>query len=106
MKTVKILALLIALFSSVSALALTLSDAKSQGLVGETASGYLATVKVSTEAAKLVKSVNAKRKAHYQKIAQKNKLSLGDVEKRAGEKAIAKTAKGHYIKKMGNWVKK
>ncbi|MCI5150445.1 MAG: DUF1318 domain-containing protein [Candidatus Electrothrix sp. MAN1_4] len=53
--------------------ALELADAKSQGLVGETPSGYLEVVKANPEADKLIKEINAKRKTHYQEIAKKKR---------------------------------
>jgi uncharacterized protein YdbL (DUF1318 family) len=88
------------------ALALDLQTAKAQGLVGETASGYLAPVKAAPDAQKLVKDINKKRKQHYQKIAEKNKTPLNTVEQMAGKKAIKKTPSGQYIKVDGSWRKK
>ncbi len=86
--------------------ALELPDAKSQGLVGETPSGYLEVVKKSTEANELIKEINAKRKTHYQKIAKKNKTPLSKVEEMAGKKAMKKTPAGQFIKVGGKWEKK
>ena len=89
-----------------SAYALSLGDAKSQGLVGETSSGYIGAVKSTGEVKALVDSINGKRKAHYEKIATKNNISLEAVEVRAGQKAIGKTAAGHYVNTGGGWQKK
>ena len=75
------------------ATALDLSTAKAQGLVGETASGYLAPVKSTPEAQKLVKDINTKRKEHYKQIAQRNKTPLNTVEQLAGKKAIENTCR-------------
>lgn len=86
--------------------ALELGEAKSAGLVGETSSGYLAAVKPSNDVNALVESINSKRKAHYQKIATKNGISLEAVEVRAGQKAIEKTPAGQYINSGGGWQKK
>ncbi|WP_446008784.1 YdbL family protein [Candidatus Electrothrix sp.] len=86
--------------------ALELSDAKSQGLVGETPTGYLDVVKASPEATELIKEINAKRKTHYQEIAKKNKTPLSTVEKLAGQKAMEKTPAGQYVKVEGKWEKK
>ncbi|QYJ80880.1 MULTISPECIES: YdbL family protein [Shewanella] len=103
----KILLLMAGLLLSLNAFAISLQDAKAQGLVGEQVNGYLGVVVSNSEASALAKSVNAKRKAHYEKIARKNQISVDDVAKLAAEKAIAATAKGHYIQTpQGKWVKK
>ncbi|MGB5686132.1 MAG: YdbL family protein [Candidatus Electrothrix sp.] len=86
--------------------ALELQDAKTQGLVGETPSGYLEAVKATPEAGQLIKEINAKRKTHYQKIAKKNKTPLSTVEEMAGKKAMEKTPAGQYVKVGGKWEKK
>ena len=86
--------------------ALELQDAKAQGLVGETPSGYLEVVKASPEADKLIKEINAQRKTHYQEIAKKNNTPLSTVENMAGQKAMEKTPAGQYIKVNGAWQKK
>ena len=96
----------LALSFAFSAFALDLTAAKSQGLVGETASGYLATVKNSADAKSLVDSINAKRKAKYAQLAKKHGITLAQVEQQAGKKALQKTAKGHFVKVNGKWVKK
>ncbi len=87
------------------AMALDLSTAKAQGLVGETATGYLAPVKTSPEVQQLVETINGKRRAHYQKISKGNNTSLDAVEKLAGEKAMEKTPAGQYIQEAGAWKK-
>lgn len=98
---------LLALTFSVSAFAISLQDAKKQGKVGETPSGYLGVVVDSPDVQKLVKTVNNKRKQLYLSMARKNKISLKQVAALAGEKAIKKTAGGNYIKNAaGKWVKK
>lgn len=88
------------------AYALDLGAAKSKGLVGETTTGYLAAVKASKDVNALVSDINGKRKAHYQKIAKKNKISLEAVEVRAGQKAISKTSSGNYVNTGSGWEKK
>lgn len=90
-----------------SSWAISLSDAKQQGLVGEMANGYLGMVVDNAEAKSLVESVNAKRKSIYMDLARKNKITMQQVSALAGEKAFAKTQSGHYIKNSaGQWVKK
>lgn len=86
--------------------ALDLGEAKSKGLVGETASGYLGAVKSSKDVNALISDINGKRKAHYAKIAKKNSISLEAVEARAGQKAMSKTASGNYIDSGSGWKKK
>jgi len=90
-----------------SAWAVTLDQAKQQGLVGEMANGYLGVVKNNSDVQSLVASVNAKRKAIYLKLARQNKLTMEQVTALAGKKALAKTKAGNYIKNAsGAWVKK
>ena len=103
---------LIVLFSGMllvfsSAWALDIGEAKDRGLVGETPSGYLAAVKSPDDATKnLIKDVNNKRKAHYQKISKSNGTSVNAVEAVAGKKAIEITKPGHFIQINGKWIKK
>jgi uncharacterized protein YdbL (DUF1318 family) len=91
---------------SFSAWAISLDDAKSQGLVGENSSGYLGLVVQNSEAKAVVEEINAKRKAQYLKLAKKNNLSLAQVEALAAAKTIEKTQSGHYVEVNGSWVKK
>ena len=99
-------ALTLSLLAIMPAFAIDLGEAKSSGQVGETSSGYLAAVKPSSGVNALVADINNKRKAHYQKIATKNKISLEAVEVRAGQKAIGKTPAGQYVNSGGGWKKK
>ena len=90
-----------------SAWAISLGNAKDQGLVGEMSNGYLGVIIESTEAKSLVASVNEKRKNIYMNLARKNKITMLQVTALAGDKAIAKTQPGHFIKNAsGQWVKK
>jgi len=98
---------MVALTITFSAWAVSLEQAKQQGLVGEMANGYLGIVVTSSEVTSLVTGVNKKRKNLYLDIARKNKLSMKQVTALAGEKAIAKTRSGHLIKMAsGGWIKK
>ena len=76
----------LSLFTS-AAFALDLATAKSQGMVKETASGYLIAVKKSGDVTALVKDINNRRKAAYQKLAKETGAPLAAVEQRAGERA-------------------
>ena len=92
-----------------SAAALELTDAKNQGLVGETTSGYLAAVseKPGASVRALVEEVNAKRRLEYLKIAQKNKTEVGAVEALAGKNFIERTPSGQFVQiRPGVWEKK
>ena len=93
------MALLMSLLIGTPALALELDAAKSQGLVGERADGYLGIVveSPSAEVKALVEDVNAKRRARYQQIASNNNIDLADVEARAGQRAIELTASGGWV---------
>ncbi|WP_259239481.1 YdbL family protein [Rheinheimera pacifica] len=83
-----------------------LGQAKTQGLVGEQANGYLGVVNNSGDAANIVKLINDARRAEYAKLAQQNNIAVADVEAMAGKKALERTSAGHYILLDGNWVKK
>ncbi|HFQ90598.1 MAG TPA: DUF1318 domain-containing protein [Desulfobulbus sp.] len=105
-KTVILLFLVLALVCQ-PAFAIDLRTAKVKGLVGETTTGYLAPVKPpSPEVAKLIKTINAKRRQHYQEIARRNGTTLRAVEVLAGKKAIEKTPPGQFIRINGSWRKK
>ncbi len=85
-----------------------LASAKATGLIGEQANGYIGLVKSAPQDVKaLVKSVNSKRKSRYKEIAISKKISLNDVVKIGGQKAIERTKSGNYIKRAGEgWTKK
>ncbi len=88
--------------------ALDLDEAKSRGLVGEMASGYLGAVDTrSVEVRALVEQVNRHREARYREIAARNGTSVEAVEQLAGKKAIELTQSGHYIQRpSGAWARK
>lgn len=87
--------------------ALSLEEAKSKGLVGEQANGYLGVVHAADgEAQALVRDINQKRRQAYEEIAKRNGTAIGAVETLAGEKAIQNTRAGHYVEGPGGWVKK
>jgi uncharacterized protein YdbL (DUF1318 family) len=89
------------------ALAIGLDQAKAQGLVGEQADGYLGVVTGSPEASALVSDVNAKRRAEYAEIAKKRGTSVDAVAALAGQKLVARTPSGQFVKgSSGGWVKK
>ena len=107
MKTLLTRIMLCLVLVTAPAWALDLDTAKNNGLVGEAPTGYLEPVGAADGATQnLVNSINAKRRAEYEKIAKQRNVNLKDVEKLAGETAINKTRKGNYVKINGKWVKK
>ena len=102
-----ILTLSLLLFTA-QALAISLDQAKAAGQVGETPSGYLESVSPSpvADTVALIQDINSKRKAEYERIAQKNGTSLMAVEALAGKKAINNTPLGQFVKVGGSWEKK
>lgn len=94
------------LFSS-AAFALTLDEAKHQGRVGETLSGFLAPIKQDAETLALVKRINAGREQQYQQVAQDNQVTTSAVAKLAGQKLVARAGQGEWVKGInGQWVQK
>jgi uncharacterized protein YdbL (DUF1318 family) len=88
-------------------LALSLEEAKTQGLVGERNNGYLGLVDSGNrEAQALANDINKKRRQAYQDISRRDGAKLSEVESLAGEKAIEKTKPGNYVEGPGGWVKK
>ena len=105
MKILRVTMLSALLFCS-AVFALELGEAKQNGLVGEQENGYLGAVVNRSDVLELVGEINVKRKAKYIELAKKNNIDLSQVEKLAAKKAFEKTAKGHYVKYDGDWVKK
>ncbi len=69
--------------------ALNLQEAKSNGFVKETATGYLVVVDArQKEAVSLVKDINVKRKSRYKEIANRNNISVRSVEMQAAKKLM------------------
>lgn len=83
-----------------------LESAKSQGLVGETPTGYLAAVNSGAKAQEIVSAINDARRGAYKKIAEKHGIAVTKVETVAGQKAVEKTPSGQYIQVDEHWIKK
>lgn len=83
-----------------------LPNAKSQGLVGEQPNGYLGVVQSSPEAENIAKLINDARRAEYARLAKENNIAVADVEAMAGQKAVERTQRGHFILIDGNWLQK
>jgi len=92
-----------------NAWAIDIGDAKDQGLVGESITGYLAAVQspAGAEVRALIADVNAKRKDHFEETAQKTGVTTEQVAFRFYELAVQRTSPGHYYQDVnGNWQKK
>lgn len=99
--------LILALGFNVQAATLTLNDARTQGRVGETLSGYIAPVAQDADTLALVNRINAARAESYQKLADSNNLPVDEVAKMAGQKLVARAQPGEYVKRInGRWLKK
>lgn len=109
----RISVLFLALCLSLPALAINLDEAKSQldtaksrGLVGETATGYLDVINNKGQAREITQAINKARRDEYARIAEKHGIAVTKVESVAGKKAIEKTPAGEYIRMDGSWTKK
>jgi uncharacterized protein YdbL (DUF1318 family) len=105
----KLIATILLVMAFQSAWAIDIDTAKDQGLVGEANTGYLAAVQTpaSSEVQALIKDVNAKRKAHFERTAEKTDANLLQVQARFYELAVKKTAPGRYYQDAnGTWRKK
>lgn len=94
---------------SSAAFAVTLQEAKDQGLIGERRDGYVGFVadNVPPDVRALVQSVNNQRRDRYQEIAQENGITVEQVAAVAFERAVEATQSGHYLQDAsGNWVRK
>jgi len=101
------IALMLALLLVPSAWALTLDEARQQGRVGETLSGYVAARQQDDDTLALVKRINEGRRQQYQRVGQQNNLSASEVARIAGEKLVNRAGSGEYVRGInGQWLKK
>lgn len=92
-----------------AAFALSLQEAKEQGLVGERSDGYVGYVVTPPGAGveAVVKEVNNKRRNKFSETAKKNNLKTEQVAQRFYQRAVKATARGHYYQDpTGAWVRK
>jgi uncharacterized protein YdbL (DUF1318 family) len=101
----KIIFTLLMLFS-ISAFAISLTDARSSGMVAENDKGYIEAIVNTSEVQDLVSEVNTKRYAEYQRIASDTGTSLAEVEKLSAQKIIGSLPVGNLIKINGQVIKK
>lgn len=98
---------LAAVLAATPALAITLGEAKAAGQVGEMPNGYIGVVQSGPGVQELVESVNVRRRARYQEIADNEDAPLAAVEQRAGIRLIERAAVGEFIMNAsGAWVRK
>jgi uncharacterized protein len=86
--------------------ALSLDEAKAQGLIGEQPNGYVGVApgENNPAAATLSARINAKRRAAYQNIAKRNATTLQSVEAVAGGKLVGRVKSGQwYMDAAGKW---
>ena len=88
--------------------AIDLDAARAQGLVGEQSDGYVGAVSASPSAdvQALVADVNAKRRAAYGEIAQKNGTAPDAVAALSAQKLIERAPAGQWIGDKGRWTQK
>lgn len=101
--------LVLAMLVIPAAFAITLQEAKAQGLIGEQRDGYVGFVasNVPAEVTELVRQVNEERRQRYQQIAQQNNISVDQVQALAYEQAVGATQTGHFLQNAsGAWVRK
>lgn len=93
---------------AMTAAAADLDQAKRDGLVGERADGYLGLVvdTAPADVVALVRDINGKRKAEYERIASDNGITVEQVQALAGRKAIEKTRAGDWVLVNGGWQRK
>lgn len=100
-------ALFLALLMIPSAWALTLDEARQQGRVGETLSGFIAARQQDDDTLALVKRINEGRTQQYQRVAQQNNLTTSEVARIAGEKLVNRAGSGEYVRGInGQWLRK
>jgi uncharacterized protein YdbL (DUF1318 family) len=90
MKKLSLFATLFVATIATSAHALDLNQARSQGLVTEQPTGYIAAASQTPEVNALVNQVNSGRKAEYEKISKQNGQPVDVVAKLAAEQIKGK----------------
>lgn len=108
-KFVVAMSMLVAVFLSGTAFAITLDEAKAQGLVGEKVDGYVAAViaNPNAELQALIETTNEGRRQVYADLAQRNNITVEAVGIVSAEKLREKAARGEYVQSTsGQWEKK
>ncbi len=105
----RLVAAVVLIFALQNAWAIDINSAKDQGLVGEANTGYLAPVRqpASAEVQALIKDVNRKRRAQFERTAKSTGATLDQVRVRFYQLAVQKTKPGHhYQDASGAWKRK
>ena len=91
-----------------AAQAMTLADAKQQGLVGEKSDGLVAAVRppVPADVQAVITETNNGRLALYREQAAAQGVSLPQYQAVAGAKLISMTPSGQYVNTGSGWQKK
>ena len=108
-KFAMLLGLLLSVGLSSLALAVTLDEAKAQGLVGEQMDGYIGAVvpNPSAEVRTLITTTNDGRGKVYADLAQRNSITIEAVGILSAEKLRASDASGEYVQlESGQWQRK
>ncbi|MES2627289.1 MAG: YdbL family protein [Pseudomonadota bacterium] len=108
-KFVMMLSMVASFFFASMAFAITLDEAKAQGLVGEKVDGYVAAViaNPTAEIEALIKTTNDGRRQVYADLAQRNNITIDAVGIVSAEKLREKAARGEYVQSTsGQWEKK
>jgi uncharacterized protein YdbL (DUF1318 family) len=94
--------------AAASASAADLSQAKAAGQVGERLDGYLGTVSATApaEVRALVQDINQRRRLEYQRIAEKNGVSVDQVARLTAKKVIEQAPSGHYVETTSGWQRR
>ncbi len=81
-------------------------QAKTNGLIGETAGGYLAVITTAPrDVVNAMNEINIRRKSLYTKLAREQNVQIDVVAAVTAEKVRAKAKSGEkYLDKDGNWV--
>jgi len=104
-----LLTLITLLLLSPTSWALSLNDAKAQGLIGERTNGYLGIVTTNADSTLrvLVDDINRKRRKAYQEKAQKAGVDIQVIELRVGERLHKRASPGHFVQdNHGQWKRK
>lgn len=92
-----------------SARAEDLAEAKSAGLLGERIDGFVGVVSedATPEVQALAGEINARRRAEYAAIAERQGVALGVVAQLAGEKLVERAGPGEWVLGAdGQWLQR